>query len=177
MKPDLFEYTVDDVDVFFEKVNMKEILEPTGGEAWLREFILKDHVKNVVDGYINKNEGVSELINLYMKKNNLSRKAILTVHGYSTEEGEWAFDGGNGNYYIQDWIDLMDGKYGALLIHSCNPGHHEIHSEKSAVIASNNVYSEVRAEGDVQAELFIPGRGYIETYTLDYELEKMRNEK
>jgi hypothetical protein len=71
----------------------------------------------------------------------------------------------------------MDGKYANIILSSCNPGSHEISSKKSAVFAYNYLHSWIRQEeGDGKMELFIPNVGYIDSYTIDYELEKLKEQ-
>lgn len=76
---------------------------------------------------------------------------------------------------MQRWINKYDGEFGIIILQSCNPESIEIHSKKSAVVHYNHIYSglrQARAEG--QLEIYIPKIGYVDSYVIDKEIEKMR---
>ena len=78
---------------------------------------------------------------------------------------------------IQDFIDRMDGKYANIILSSCNPKSREISSKKSAVFAYNYIHSRIwQEEGDGKMELYIPNVGYIDSYTIDWEIEKLKEQ-
>ena len=57
----------------------------------------------------------------------------------------------------------------------CNPLSLEVHSRRSIVLVPNFIFSEARQEeGETIVEMYVPGKGYIDSYTIDYELEQLK---
>ncbi len=121
-----------------------------------------------------KNPTYEKIINLHAKKTNLGGMAILHAHG-GDESNTWVYYTDEGQSApVQRWINRLDGKYATLILQCCNPGAHAISSKKSAVLAFNSIYSAQNQEnGDGQLELFIPGFGYLDSYTLEDTVKKL----
>ena len=146
--PKLLKYTHKKTDVFYTR-DIKE--EKRLDIKCVLELIISQTVEN----FLGFNEEYNELIEAYAKKNNLERIAILLAHG--------------------DEINKMDGKYKLLILHTCNPGRNEITSEKSPVLVPNEKYSYASSlRGRVQIELFLPKIGYVDSYMMEKEIEKLK---
>ncbi len=167
MKSALLKYTFEDVDLFYTD-EIKRDFELDS------EMYLDNLISTISINFLERDSKYKKLVDLYSKKHNLSRKAILSAHGDSIISKWYYYDGTSG-FQVQDWINQMDGKYAILILHCCNPGSHEIYSKKSAVLASNFIYSELRQNiGDGKVELYIPKIGYIDPYIADSELKQMK---
>jgi len=167
MKSVLSKYTFGDVDLFYSD-EIKRDFELDS------EMYLDCLIDSILTNFLKREPKYKKLVDLYSKKHNLSRKAILSAHGDSIISKWYYYDGTSG-FQVQDWINQMDGKYATLILHCCNPGSHEIYSKKSVVLASNFIYSELRQDmGDGKIELYIPKIGYIDPYTADSELKQIK---
>ena len=164
----LYEHICGNSMLCYSKEVADEVEEGQGiefkGETYLNlllNFFLKDPVKK-------------EVAELYARQQCLEGTAMLLAHGGS-QNGEWVYSADNKSFKVQDWINELDGKYAVLCLNCCNPGHHEIYSGKSAVLAANHEFSWVGLDvGEVQLELYIPKIGYLDSYIIENELEKMR---
>ena len=140
----------------------------------LNEVGLDIFIDSILDEFLERKPAYEELVNLNARKYNLRRKAILAAHGDS-KDNKWCYDDGTNQFLVQGWIDNMDGEYAALILNCCNPRRHEISSRKSAVLVPNDVYSPAREhEGEVNIELYIPGKGYIDSYGINHEIKELR---
>jgi hypothetical protein len=162
----LLTHTIDDTDLFCSR-------ELTEGDQ--KELSLELIAQNAIQFFLERNPKHNEMVKLYSQMNNLKRNAILAAHG-DDERNTWLYyTGENGGIPVQKWINKMDGKYAVLMLYCCNPGAHTIYSKKSAVLASNSVYSPMKQmSGKLQIELFLPPLGYVDSYTIDYALDNMR---
>lgn len=157
MTKPLLKYRAGDTDLFYT-------LEDERDFRLINEMDLDDHIKNI----LKRGSEYSELIDLNSKLRGLSGKAILSAHGNS-KDNKWVYSN-EGLHLVQDWIDEMDGKYAALLLACCNPDAHEISSQRSAVLAVNYDQCEIlQSLGEGKFELYLPGIGYIDSYTADHQ--------
>ena len=164
----LLKYKFEDTDLFYSR-------------AYKRDFYLNDnysierYIEDVINDFIDKTPKYREIADLYSKITGLTGNVILCAHGQDKND-KWCFVNGK-SYPVQDFIDKVDGKYANIILSSCNPESREIHSKKSAVFAYNYIHSWIRQEmSDGKMELFIPKIGYIDSYTIDYELEKLKEQ-
>ena len=165
--PKLLKYTHKNTDMFYTR-DMED--ERRLDNKCVLELITSQTVEN----FLGFNEEYNELIEAYAKKNNLERIAILLAHGDEINK-KWCYLNGHGNFSVQSWINKMDGKYKLLILHTCNPGRNEITSEKSPVLVPNEKYSYASSlRGRVQIELFLPKTGYVDSYMMEKELEKLK---
>jgi hypothetical protein len=98
----------------------------------------------------------------------------LAAHG-DTEFNEWTYEDEGQEKLVQDWINDHDGDYSALLLCVCNQSGLEIESKKSLVLAPNYIFG-TRAqyfEGG-QVDLYVPNKGYIDSYEFDEEINKLK---
>ncbi len=164
----LSKFTLNDIDFYCSDEHLEDFKfdrEPSHLEIFINQS---------VQDFLEKDPKKKELVSLYTKKIDLDRKAILLAHG-SYDHHRWMYSSGEHQIPVQRWINHIDGKYGILILECCNPYGLEIHSNISAILVPNAVYSgALQNLGDVQVELFIPKIGYIDSYTIDYELEQMR---
>lgn len=129
-----------------------------------------------------KTAGVSEgdssiknFVGLYGKLHKMSGYGILNAHGCTIGKS-WAYcDEGDDYFSVQDWINQNDGKYAALILSVCNEDANEIHSQKSLVISPNNIISGAAAQigGLFQNEIYYPRKGYVGSYCIDSEMERL----
>ncbi len=164
----LLKYTRGEIDLFYS-IDMKEEFN------YDYEMDLEIIVSNIVKVFIeNQDSKQNELIELYAKKNNLERIAVLNAHGGSIDN-KWHYFNGEDAHSVQRWIGQKDGKYKLLILHVCNPEQDNINSKKSIILAPNESYREIDfGKGNVQAEIFLPGKGYVSSYELEYEIEKLK---
>ncbi|MBS3095689.1 hypothetical protein J4231_03340 [Candidatus Woesearchaeota archaeon] len=160
----LKKHTLDEIDLFYSDDILHEVSKSPG--MFVEDFMSDLHEYNGKE---------LELIGLYSKKQGLKRTAMIVAHGDSIGE-EWRFFCGNKSFSTQEWINQNDGRYALLILGCCNPGHHEIESKKSAVLAPNEVYSPIKhyCLNEVQIEVYIPGIGYVDSYTVDYEIKRVQ---
>lgn len=169
----LLKKTVKDEDIYRGLINLIRASEQTT-DIDLSEIGMDIFIDSVLHQFLEKDPRYEEMVNLNARKYNLSRKAILAAHGDS-KDTKWCYEDETNLFLVQDWIDSKDGEYAALILNSCNPGSHEVSSRKSAVLVPNEVYSPARQNmGEVKVELYIPGNGYIDSYTIDRELGDMK---
>ena len=197
MKPKLFQYTLKDVDFFYSKDFDREATEDfirKGVDDFDREAT-EDFIRKEVDDFsieIDEHyffqlliEGTlkdflppkfMKLVNLHSKQNGLERIAILNAHG-GMKNNKWSYSDVENLFSVQSWVNKMDGKYKILLLKVCNEEGEEISSKRSIICHPNEIYSsEDQRVGEVQVELFIPGIGYVDNYSIDSEIEKLKNQ-
>ena len=165
----LFKYTKGEIDLFYS-IDMKEECN------YNSEMDLELATSDVLDIFIrDQDPKQNELINLYAEKNNLERIAVLDAHGTSIN-GKWYYSNGKEDHSVQRWIGQKDGKYKLLILNICNPEQDEISSKKSIILAPNESHDFRKdfEKGDVQAELFFPGKGYVSSYEIESEIEKLK---
>ncbi len=172
MPPKLFKYTQKDVDLFYTEDIIKNKFNLTRKQV--AQTILDTITSHFLESFLKDNKEQGELIEIYAQKNNLERTVILSAHGDSRNH-KWYYSDGDKDFLVQSWINNMDGNYKLLILNVCNPGRHEVSSKKSALLLPNEIYSGIRvARGRVQLELFIPGRGYVDSYIVNEEIERMK---
>lgn len=163
-RPRLIRTNVNNVDVFYSYDFGKEhgYYDPS-----ILRIDVEDFLENLTPKY-------RELIDLNARRHQLTGMAMLLAHG-SAIDGNYVYFAGENYFRLQNWINRRDGSYAVIILGSCNPEHTEISSKKSAILVPNDVYSHADAKtGDVQIELFILGLGYVDPYTIDYSIQKMR---
>lgn len=167
MKKELLKYSKEDFDLFYS-LDMQE--DELTNEIHLE--IVSDEIET--DLYKNLDPKQKSLIDLNAKKRSLEGIAALYSHGEDVE-GEWHYVNGIKTAPIQDLVNNLDGKYKLIILGTCNPGRHEIESKKSCILATNEIYNKSKLEiGEVQMELYVPEIGYIDSYTIDSEIEKFK---
>jgi hypothetical protein len=163
----LLKYTEEDTDLFYSqdmKIDRKLKTE-------LDLHLLKDKIKKIT---LELKPVYNEIIGAYAKKNKLERIAILYAHGGEVNK-KWYYYRGEKAFSVQSWINKMDGKYKILILGCCNPGANEISPKKSPVLASNESHKDKEIEnGEVHLELYLPKKGYLDSYTIEEELRKLK---
>ena len=119
------------------------------------------------------------IVERYIERQSLRPKiGVLDAHGYQDKSGNWCYQlhdqlQGEG-HTVQSWIGEMDGLFGALYLHVCNPGMENIKSSQSLVVHPRmNLGRNLQEEHGLQMDWFAPGFGYIEPS--DYRFEKFLN--
>ena len=165
--PKLFKHACKDIDIFYTPDTKKEM-------GLKSEIYLDIVASKTVENFLGLNPDYNELIDFYAHKNNLERIAILMAHG-DEFNGKWCYFDNEKSVPVQNWINRMDGKYRVLILSSCNPGRSTIESKKSPILVPNESYSPMLSlSGKVQVELFLPEKGYIDSYLMEGELKKIR---
>ena len=165
-------FTLDNIDIFYsDEMERESELE--------EELDFRAIIDSTLDSFLKFNKKIGELAMLYSEKQGLERIAILSAHGdYDYEKRRWTYRDNEKDFSVQRWINKNDGKYGILILHCCNVLSKEIRSKKSAVIAYNYIYSGFRqANYEGQTEIYLPKKGYIDSYVIDNEIEKLKKEK
>ena len=164
----LKKYILDDVDLFYS-TDIKSDFNLNDEKS------LEYYISVIMQKFLERNYLYRELINLNSIRRGLeSRKAILDAHGES-EDNVWMYRVGDKVIPVQNWINRMDGKYTTLVLHCCNVGSYSIYSKKSAILVPDNTYSEMLCNiGECNIELYIPGKGYISSYTIESDLVEMK---
>jgi hypothetical protein len=170
MTKELLKYSKNGFDLFYSK-DMEE--DELTSEIALD--IISDEIETYFYSELDSKQ--KKLIDFNAKKNKLEKIASLYAHGDSVDE-TWHYVNGLKSFPLQEWINELDGKYKLIILSTCNPGRHEIYSEKSCILATNENYNKSKLEmGDVQMELYVPGIGYINSYTIDSELKNLEKIK
>lgn len=164
-------FTIDDVVLHCSEDEIRETEEFTKDN-----FDPRIHIDLCLDSFLKKNSKIEELARLYSELNSLKGISILSAHGdYNFIGKKWIYFDDKKQYSVQRWINKYDGKFGVIILQCCNPEHVGINSKKSAIINYNNIYSGLRqAQCDGQVEIYIPKIGYVGSYIIDKEIEKMR---
>ena len=120
---------------------------------------------------------IAEGLALYSQLRGLKGLAVLDAHG-GVDGKHWVYYDGNKRVRIQTWINKCDGVYAALLTLSCNPGGLTPQSKKSMlIIPDRNVAVRDFGTGrGAQFTMIVPGIGEIDSYSVDYFLNKWREE-
>lgn len=119
-----------------------------------------------------ENKSYNAVINHYTKNNDLSGICMLIAHGDSYKN-KWIYSDSKNDFSVQSWINKKDGQYGLLILRCCNLDAVPVQSKKSAIIFPNMDYSDAMLnDGEVQLELFIPGRGYLDSYEVDAYIQE-----
>ena len=122
----------------------------------------------------------AEYIETFARKYGLSKIGILAYSDIDTDDGCWLFRDGGEKRNVQEWIDELDGRFACLCILSCNPGPRKLSSKKSLVlIPDRNCHGNIRAmlNAGTIFTLLHPKKGEIDDYTIDYELDILKNSK
>jgi len=162
-------YTEDVFKEFGLNLKEKSSTELRRNPLHLEEFVEREIITN----FLRANNHFPEFLSAYSKIVDAGREAVLFAHGNSTNN-RWMYTDGKNFSPVQRWINSVDGKYDILYLFCCNPGNHEIRSKKSAVIHPIGTYSGIRkAAGYVQIELYAPGLGYVNPYTIEYDTREL----
>ncbi len=157
----------DIADLFISEDEFKEeVLEKKQEEG--------DLIEETIHQFFYHRKEFQEYCELHAKSAGLKPYAILAAHGDTN--GEWVYFDGKKIKSIQKWIDSQDGRYGALLIYSCNPGVHTPKSERSLLWVPNNDVKLGMSFSlrDHSFDLIVPKKGIIDTNTIDYELRELK---
>lgn len=102
---------------------------------------------------------------------------VLFAHGFQ-EGNNWGFWNDQLAHKVEDWVKLMDGKYGLLILSSCNEGQSLTFTKRSlilqpsAVIGHNDEFGKNAPFGSWN--LYASDGREIDDYTLEYRLKQMR---
>lgn len=153
-------------------------------EEKIREWdTIEGHFLERIDAMLYKlNPLFKEYIDSFIKKTK-KPLAMLEAHG-NTRKDKWKwYDGINGERErsVQQWIKNTEEKYSTLLICVCNPGNHKVYSKKSLLLTSDRTINfgasgEDMDETDAIFEVTHPIKGEINNYTIESELEELKNE-
>lgn len=131
---------------------------------------LEERVKHNLRIFMERNPKYKEYIHRFSL---LKGIIILDAHG-DEKEGKFVYWDGDKSYSVQNWINKQDGRTAALILACCNPASLEIRSRKSIVLVPDQTFSGERLDkGEVTIEMYVPKIGYIDNYTIDYELEQL----
>jgi len=141
---------------------------------------------NMVFGMIN--EAQREYLHIYSQLTGINNLAVLDAHGDS-KDGKWIFtdEENQPSRDIQRWIQLHEKNHHAIALGVCNPGEHEVTSNKSILIypitdLTLNLFGEVhpfekqgpKGLGANIFQFYVPKIGFVDDYTIDYELTQLR---
>jgi hypothetical protein len=106
---------------------------------------------------------VKELIDVWSQVKGLNGYAILEAHG-NVIGGTWIFGDGQRTMPVQEWINVQDGHYAALMLVACNPDNKgTVTSQHSLILHPDRVLNFpdlVNLRGAMR--IFVPGEGYME---------------
>jgi len=124
----------------------------------------------IIDEFRFRDPEIREYCDSWRRKKGI---AILAAHGVDDRERFTYFDG-KSDQSVQEWMEgYDDGRI--LLIYVCNIRSHPITARKSLVLVPNSIYSEeMRDDGYVGLELYVPGKGYIDSMVMEAELGGLR---
>ena len=146
-----------------------------GDIKWLENEIIRTCVDFAFHCHSKANDlDYKRFVEIYEKLNSISRWGILDAHGNDDEDLVWKYNDKEQRFNVQNWIDEHDGKYSLLILSVCNSHGLEIKSKKSLVLSPNNVVAGWCLDfGHVKFELYVPRKGYINSYTFDTELKRL----
>ncbi len=118
-----------------------------------------------------------EFIMTYLEKNKLPLSVMaLFAHGFE-DDGIWTFWNNNSTHRVRDWVHLMDGKHGLLILVSCNEGKGLIMTKKSLILQPSTIIGfndEIGPNAPFGSwNMYGPLAQEIDDYTLEYELKQM----
>ena len=114
----------------------------------------------------------------YSKKSGLSGIGFLLAHGDADSNWGWKYIDEKKKKSVQSWINQNDGKHAGLVLICCNPNTKEIYSKKSLVFVPDRQFSLIAFNANmVKYEMYAPKKGYVSSYTLEYDLNQLKNEK
>ena len=151
-------------DLYFGDHGIGRSLEDTGDA--------QDFLDTKLNQFFGNGLEYKEYIDLYGKIHGLDRYALLAAHGDTNDK--WVYFDGEKEYAVQSWINKFDGKYSALLLCVCNPGNHTPKYKKFIIVVPDGI---VNFSGAVRATIFdmlVPKIGEVTSYTIDYELKKLK---
>lgn len=160
------------VDLFYSN----QIREELGLDS---SETLDDQTISILDAYIDSQDFYSGYVEMYAELNNLRGVGILFAHGGVINPDlpsmkSWTYDDGIERIPVQRWIDANDGKYAALVLHSCNPGHCEVKSKSSILLPYGGMYSNVGHSMNAgSVDLVVPQKGYINSTELEGEFREL----
>ncbi len=119
-----------------------------------------------------------EFIEVYLETFKLPLSVcVLFAHGFQ-DKGTWTFWDGDSTHKVRDWVKSMDGKYGLLILSSCNEGQsltttkRSLILQPSAVIGHNDEFGDNAPFGSWN--LYASDGREIDDYTLEYRLRQLR---
>lgn len=138
---------------------------------------LVKRVNNNLDLFVNRNPKHKEYIKRFSKSHGLTGTIMLDADG-DEEDGRYIYWDEDKSHPVQDWINCHDGRAAVLLLRCCNPSSSGIQSRSSIILVPNYDFSEIRQDGEnageTIVEMYVPGKGYIDSYTIDYELKQLK---
>jgi hypothetical protein len=100
--------------------------------------------------------------------------ALLKAHGGMDKY--WYFADGQRKYNVQNWINLLDGKFAAILLYMCNPNNSEISSQHSIIVHSKDCLNVKDLVHGGHFRLYFPNEGYFdESKKLRSLIDKLKN--
>ena len=123
-------------------------------------------------------EGINSLyqqyLSLYGKLKGLEKNAVLVAHGINLGR-KLAYWDNNEKILVQDWINFMDGEYAGLFLCVCNVPSATPTSKKSAILVPDReITSLSNLCNNVCFDLILPGRKVITSYTIERDLEEIK---
>lgn len=123
-------------------------------------------------------EGYEEYINIYSKKYAFQyEKVVLEAHG-DCEKTSWMY-ADNKMKSVAGFVRKYDGIAGLIWLIVCNPMDEIIKTKKSLVLYANDEFSALSmnyAKG-VHSFLFSPIHGQLDSYTVNHDIEELKNMK
>ena len=102
---------------------------------------------------------------------------MLDAHGGTKRE--WVYYDHGKEHTVQRWINSVDGKYSGLLICVCNPNIHTPTSKKSILMIPDHDIAIAKVGIDIGRnvcfDLYVPEKGIIDPYTIDYEIRQLKS--
>ncbi len=116
-------------------------------------------------------------IQIFAQKKKLPPIAILAAHG-GQKKDKWLFWDGRKEIDVQKWLDALDGKFACLACYVCNPKAAIVHTRYSLLLLPDGEVSDGCMMMDkCHFSLIHPWRGEIDRYTINYEIEHLKQIK
>lgn len=162
-------YKFNDIDFMYSKDMVSDFKLDSN-------IAIEDRITRILQNMFEDNSEYEQIINLYAKENNLSKKLVISAHGLS-EHLEFYLKDDNLNKKVNSIIKTYDGLYSLIALNVCNPSNLSLKSRKSPLLYYTNTHSkELQDLGECQIELYIPRIGVIDRNSIKEKNKVALNE-
>lgn len=126
-------------------------------------------------------EQVQALIDAFSRKSKKDNLAIVEAHGFSNSR-KWVYSDKSKLNSLQNLVSRIEKKHHAVILRVCNNGGANLFSRSTILIYPSTVYKSDLLGGQSEHELgmnimdvYVPGHGKIDSYTIDSVIDAIEN--